>query len=124
MTNYNDILNVNVTAGYWNNNSDEVSEHLVKIGEVDLAEPDYSFNLIGFWVRKHDGMIMYTTDSGCSCPMPFEDTKVGELSETTLDKVLDVARANAYSDEYGYHSSVVVESVKALIPEMIAAGAK
>lgn len=44
---------------------------LKKVGEVDLAEPDYSFCILAAW-RNEEGIYL-GTDSGCSCPSPFED---------------------------------------------------
>lgn len=44
---------------------------LTKLGELDLAEPSYSFDLVVAW-KGADGIYL-GTDSGCSCPTPFED---------------------------------------------------
>lgn len=35
-------------------------------------EPDYDFNIICAWKTKR-GVIYWATDSGCSCPTPFEN---------------------------------------------------
>lgn len=39
--------------------------------EVELAEPCYSFDTLAVWKNK-DGQFYLGTDSGCSCPSPFE----------------------------------------------------
>lgn len=49
------------------------------IGEADLSEPNYSFDLIGAW-KGRDG-IYISTDSGCSCPSPWENH--GQLEDFT-----------------------------------------
>lgn len=123
---YEDVLDHNLGSIYWSRNNNPVDEHLTKIGEVELAEPNYSFDLLAFWVRKRDGQLLYATDSGCSCPMPFEDTKVRDLRETTLDTVTDVARREAH-DPSGYGAvpqADVVQKVRDLIPDMREAGAR
>lgn len=40
------------------------------VDELDVGEP-YSFDMIVVW-RHKDGTIYWNTDSGCSCPSPFE----------------------------------------------------
>ena len=126
MSTYEDVLDHNLDSIYFGFNANPVDEHLTKIGEVDLAEPDYSFDLLAFWVRKRDGQLLYATDSGCSCPTPFEDTKVRDLRETTLDTVLDVARREAHDPSgYGAIPQIdVVQKVRDLIPAMKEAGAR
>lgn len=121
MTTYEDILDYAV-GDYYGSACDEIAEHLTKVGEVDLAEPCYDFNLLAFWVRKRDGQLLYATDSGCSCPSPFQDTQVRDLKETNLAGVLDVAHREV--SEYGYSSAEVVQSVRELIPAMREAGAR
>ena len=57
----------------WSNNvyySPEAFE-LKLIGEVDLSEPDYSFDILAVW--KGESGYYLATDSGCSCPSPFEN---------------------------------------------------
>jgi hypothetical protein len=54
------------------------------IGEVDDPDACYDFDLIVVWKRKDDGALFYGTDSGCSCPEPFEDFHgVGDLTQIT-----------------------------------------
>lgn len=40
-----------------------------------LSQPDlyYEFYELGVWKHKPDGELYWATDSGCSCPSPFED---------------------------------------------------
>lgn len=48
----------------------KISERFNQIVEVTLSEPDYSFDILGIW-KAEDGYYL-STDSGCSCPMPWE----------------------------------------------------
>ena len=61
------------------------------IGEADLNEPDYSFDMVAVW---RDGEGYYVgTDSGCSCPSPFESyAGKGDMTgPITLEQALEEA---------------------------------
>ena len=45
-------------------------------------EPDYDFDILAVWATE-DGRVFVETDSGCSCPSPFE-----ALEAETQEKVL------------------------------------
>lgn len=45
---------------------------LIPVAEIELAEPDYSFDLLGIWQAADTGAYYLSTDSGCSCPSPWE----------------------------------------------------
>jgi hypothetical protein len=63
---------------------------LEPIGEINWYEPDYSFDLTVVWISV-EGVYYWASDSGCSCPCPFEDTEFADLSSGTfwdLEKVL------------------------------------
>lgn len=50
------------------------SHGLVLLRTIDLAEPDYSFYLLAIFQSATNPENYYlATDSGCSCPSPFED---------------------------------------------------
>lgn len=57
------------------------SHNLTKIGEIDPHE-SYEFNTLVAW-QHEDGRIFWASDSGCSCPTPFEYTKFEDLHEIT-----------------------------------------
>lgn len=63
-------------------------EHLA---EIDLKEPDYSFDLLGLW-RDSDNKFYLGTDSGCSCPSPWESHTADDLTgPLTLDQAVEEA---------------------------------
>jgi hypothetical protein len=135
MTAYHDILDLRIGAWYWDSDDgpsieERIAEHLTFIGDIDLAEPDYSFHILRLYVRKSDGVILYGTDSGCSCPSPFEDMKVSELKETSLARVADMVReaAPGSDDEVdrwsGYGPAKVLASLDRLMPKLREAGAR
>lgn len=53
---------------------------LETIGEIDWSDGNYQFNLTVVWKRTSDGKFVYGNDLGCSCPSPFEDTRVDSLT--------------------------------------------
>jgi hypothetical protein len=57
---------------------------LSTVGEVEWSEPNYDFDLTVLW-RNPQGRLFWADDSGCSCPMPFEDfAEVGDLKTGTF----------------------------------------
>lgn len=75
------------------------------VGSIDLAEPCYSFDMFVVWKRpKPDGTYEFgwLTDSGCSCPSPFEDnTNVNDIHWGTA---LDVSIGLGQTLEEGYYT--------------------
>lgn len=60
---------------------------LTMIGEIDWAEESWSFDLTVVW-RDETGQLFTASDSGCSCPAPFEDiASVDELEKVTRDQL-------------------------------------
>lgn len=121
---YEDILDETLYSWRWDDSSNPVDEFLTYAGSVDLSEPDYSFDIIGFWVRKSDGQVLYATDSGCSCPSPWEDTKVGDLKETTADRVVDLAAECAETRYSPIPTATVRQSAREVQRRIVELGGK
>lgn len=67
--------------------------------EVELSEPDYSFDILMVW-RDEDSELWYATDSGCSCPSPFEDyTSKDKLTKFDLDEVVAIIKERTIGRE-------------------------
>lgn len=45
---------------------------LTAVAEIDYSSGSYEFDLRVVWVNE-EGALFTARDSGCSCPMPFED---------------------------------------------------
>lgn len=107
---YEDILGHTLDGGWSSGGrASEVEQHLDFIADIDLAEPDYSFDLLRIYVRRNDGMILWATDSGCSCPSPFESVTVGELKEATTSTPVDTfIRESGWAAD-GYSSTSEAE---------------
>lgn len=61
---------------YYNSDSD-----YVLIGEVDPGEA-YQFSTVALWRNKKTGKLVWDSDSGCSCPTPFDGFDPKPLPET------------------------------------------
>ena len=71
----------NILPSYYSNNEWE------QIASLDLDEPDYSFDLLTVWKNKKTGKFVYATDSGCSCPTPFEDHTADDFKDFSWSAV-------------------------------------
>jgi hypothetical protein len=62
----------------------------LKVKTIDtIADPAASYSFDDFWVFQHinSGRIFYGSDSGCSCPTPFENENWGGPDDTTFTEV-------------------------------------
>jgi hypothetical protein len=56
------------------------------IAEDDPGEP-YQFDTLLLLRRLSDGLLFMVSDSGCSCPVPFEDTTVEDLVPASISVI-------------------------------------
>lgn len=62
---------------------------LVIVGSFDWSEPDYSFDMCVVWYGPRTGKYYWASDSGCSCPSPFENfDSLAQLESGTEHDVL------------------------------------
>lgn len=114
-----------LVLGSWSGDDDaRIAEHLTFIEDVDLDDRNYSFDLLRLYVRPVDGAVLYATDSGCSCPSPFDGTAVSDLKETNLAGLADTVTRVVNERGYGYSLAVVLGEVSGLRSRLIEAGAK
>ena len=70
---------------------------------LSLSYPDYAFNILGVDIRE-DGIYL-GTDSGCSCPSPWENhTKDDFTGPLTVEQAREEAMSlweNTYDSPYG-----------------------
>jgi hypothetical protein len=71
---------------------------LTLIDEIDWSDGCYNFNITAVY-RRADGSLVYAEDSGCSCPSPFEDQGVDDLTAVTP------AELQAHLEERGKDNS-------------------
>lgn len=86
---------------------------LVIVAEHELSEPCYSFDTLVAW--KGDQGIYLGTDSGCSCPTPFEsynglDDLTGPLTvPQALEEATSLKGESTYDNE-GWNAFVAAVS--------------
>ena len=77
---------------------------LTPILEINLEDEPYQFHIFAMW-RHEDGTVYWATDSGCSCPSPFEDYKsVNDLNEYDYVAIEEYLR-----DSINSYSSTITE---------------
>lgn len=69
------------------------------VGELDIAE-SYEFCTLVVWQRDSDGAMFYDIDSGCSCPIPFEDAGVDTLTPITDGATFAAEARKWYRESY------------------------
>lgn len=81
--------------------------------EISLDDEPWQFYYAGVWDRA-DGYYL-STDSGCSCPMPWEShTEESLTGPLTWDQVKEELRSLASTS---YHSEYATKSVENFIAE-------
>lgn len=92
---------VEPTLDGWDNLYSEPEKlGLEVVGEADDEMASYSFDMFVIW-RDQRGNLYFASDSGCSCPSPFEDYK--KVSDLT--KAADAAEIHAALDEWAGQDS-------------------
>lgn len=92
------------------------------IGEIDWSDGCYQFDYTVVWKRR-DGSFVYGEDQGCSCPSPFEDVGVDQLTELPSPGTLNAFKAHCEQrdvEEYGPRDM----QIAALLERMREGGAR
>lgn len=85
-------------------------------------DPDYDFNMIIVWRDVVSDEIFWARDSGCSCPVPFEDYhKLSDFEHLTMKNIDDFKKEILEGEGYEYRSipladrqDLVMEAIKAI----------
>ena len=98
---------------YWTNVSSDPEKYGLEIvGSLDDPDACYSFNILLVW-QHADGRLFYATDSGCSCPSPFEGYKsLDDLYEITDESWTEFQKAvtgHCVPQEYDYETSTYID---------------
>lgn len=76
------------------------------IGEIDWGVNSYNFDLTVAWIETETGRIFVASDSGCSCPRPFEDIEgIEDLTEITKPMELIKYLADVQSEKEADHAT-------------------
>ena len=107
--------------GDWNPYSSPEKCGLVLVDCLDLSETEDSFNYLCVWEEKITGRLYCAYDSGCSCPMPFEDyhklSQFELIQLGTIERIKEELRENSYvrmeiAQEFLYELRKALKEVK------------
>ncbi len=62
---------------------------LINLGALDQSGLSYEFNILAVWCCKTSKRLFYATDSGCSCPSPFEGYHFRGPDDTNLTPITE-----------------------------------
>lgn len=106
---------------YYPENSD-----LEIVGIVNWTNELYEFDMTVVW-RDSTGMFYWDSDSGCSCPLPFEDAALNNVGRGSAfdavtyleDKVLALEKAaegsSWYKEQLDYGMPQVVDLISKIM---------
>lgn len=77
---------------------------------IDWSSGSYEFDYTVVWRRAADGSLFYGEDSGCSCPLPFEQDGADDVTPiSSLDDFqAHLAKRNATNEWNGRRDSEIV----------------
>lgn len=62
------------------------------VGDLNTSGLSWEFDDLRVYRRHEDGKYFYATDSGCSCPCPFESTDISDLLPYSEHEIREWAR--------------------------------
>lgn len=71
---------------------------LTPVADVDFGG-GYDFDLIVVW-KNSNNQLFWASDSGCSCPTPFEDVSFSDIIPVNLKVLRDAVNDHSYSSGY------------------------
>lgn len=93
-------------------------EHGLRIvGAVEFSSGAYEFDTFVVWQDMEDGKLLYAADSGCSCPIPFQDVAFVEATWAEIDAAL-IERIDDIADR-GWHYGPAVDHLTAARGELV-----
>lgn len=73
------------------------------VGQVEWSEPCYSFDLSVVWYHPEQDIFYFGSDSGCSCPSPFEDfSSLDDLESGNQHAAIRYLLERKAEEEAGY----------------------
>ena len=75
---------------------------LTQVAMIDWDDEPYQFDMTVVWLHRKTNRLYMASDSGCSCPSPFEDYKTMESLEalesiSQIEAMVKEHREAAYS---------------------------
>ena len=100
-------------------------ENYTEVCSVEWSGESWEFDLTAVFESKETGMLFYAEDSGCSCPIPFEEMSFDYLKpilrlqdwiDHTVSRMNDKYRRSDYdpTDQVVYSVKVVSQKLQEL----------
>lgn len=87
---------------------------LETVASWDFSDGCYQFDYRCVW-RNDRGELLTARDSGCSCPSPFEDVALSDLTSVSIEELKQEAIDESRRDGYGGDSlSEILEKINKL----------
>lgn len=78
---------------------------LTTVGEVSWSNESYQFDLTGVWTK--DSQLYWASDSGCSCPTPFENFhRMDDLLTGTFSDLQDYLKDRLAAEQASVYSNL------------------
>lgn len=89
---------------------------LKPVYEFELTEPFYSFDTVCVWHHEDSNKFYWAHDTGCSCPVPFEDyNSLSDLTELrSVEDFRQAVKAISYIDDHSYFTQDLQQCCKLL----------
>lgn len=94
---------------------------LEKVAELDFSDGCYQFDITAVWTKKDaPGKFYWASDSGCSCPSPFEDyAELEQFQSGGFKQVRDALTSQFDKQDYGVYVKItelhpVIEQLKTI----------
>lgn len=84
------------------------------VADVDYSDGCYQFDIRVVWRHLETGRLLTMRDSGCSCPVPFEDycgDPLEKLDPFNYDEIEAEVRLGGGSSSYPMHNLSVGEGM-------------
>lgn len=76
-------VDVRITDYFYSHASVPQTDDFVELCSVEWDNEPWQFNITAVFHHKPTGALFYASDSGCSCPSPFESMTVADLEPLT-----------------------------------------
>ena len=83
---------------------------LTLIGDIEWTDEAYSFDTTVV-LRNAEGKLCYIEDSGCSCPLPFENTGTDDLEWVTREELQAHLESRNAADRSGEIADLMLRVV-------------
>ena len=85
------------------------------VAEIEYSHGNYEYDTRVVWRQKETGKLFTARDSGCSCPTPFEDynmTNISPFDFDELDREVKGELSKKYKDVSASDAQSFIEKIR------------